>query len=96
LNEEAKRQMELESLRLANEELQSYGSCPECQHASGFLIIGHTMFSFCTEHACYWRVGRSERDYKGDQRAKWIEMGLDDYTQVKGWLLGMRRSDGNS
>ena len=36
LNEEAKRQMELESLRLANEELQSYGSCPECQHASGF------------------------------------------------------------
>jgi hypothetical protein len=94
LKEENEHQKEMEALRAANE-LPLEGTCPECQHVSGDLTIGHMMLGFCTEHRCYWRVRRLERDYKDEQRAKWIEVGLDHFKEVKGWVIGMRRTAGN-
>jgi|KBSMisStaDraftv2_1062788.scaffolds.fasta_scaffold1256816_2 hypothetical protein len=96
LKEEDERRREQEAIRLANEDLPLDGTCPECQHISGGLQIGHTMFNFCCKHRCYWRAGRSWKDFKDEQRAKWNEIGLDHFKEVKGWVNGMRRAAENS
>jgi hypothetical protein len=95
LNEGQEHQKELEALRAANK-LPQEGTCPECQRVSGDLIIGHMILGFCTEHRFYWRVGTLRKDFKDEQRAKWNQLGMEEYKEVKGWVTGMRRTAGDS
>ena len=68
--------------------------CPSCHGQSGLVVVGRQNIYYCAEHKVFWlglliSWAKPFTETDQEQRKAWSEAGLENFTLVQPWLLGM-------
>ena len=65
--------------------------CPTegCHGIDGYLTLEDLRLGYCAAHKLMWKAGYCTIRDEAEQRARWAEVGADDFQMVQGWLYGM-------
>lgn len=81
------RREQLAALRASPVKLEA--TCPTCHELSGHLELEDQLMGYCAVHKVMWNAGYCKGHDLAEQRAKWAEVGAEDFQLVGGWFVGM-------
>jgi hypothetical protein len=69
-----------------------HAKCPTegCHGIDGYLTLEELRLGYCAAHKLMWKAGYCTIHDEPEQRARWAEVGADNFEMATGWLPGMR------